>query len=88
MASTRQASIEALLAGVSLLFFRLFPAPDAPGLRACPFYWLTTLPCPLCGITRGLCAAAKGHWAQAIEFHALSPLFLLAFVLWLAVCIG
>jgi len=55
------------------IFWCLSP-PDEPSLRLCPFYWLTARPCPLCGITRAFCALAKGHWAQAIHLHALSPL--------------
>jgi hypothetical protein len=51
-----------------------FSPPADPSLRLCPFYWLTSRPCPLCGLTRAFCALAKGHWAQAIHFHALSPL--------------
>ena len=54
-------------------FFWLSP-PDQPSFHLCPFYWLTARPCPLCGITRAFCALAKGHWTQAIQFHALSPL--------------
>lgn len=54
-------------------FWWLSPA-DEPSLRLCPFYWLTARPCPLCGITRAFCALAKGHWTQAVHFHALSPL--------------
>jgi hypothetical protein len=54
-------------------FWWLSP-PDEPLLRLCPFYWLTARPCPLCGITRAFCALAKGHWTEAIQFHALSPL--------------
>jgi len=62
-------------------FWGLAP-PDQPSLRLCPFYWLTSRPCPLCGITRAFCALAKGHWVQAIHFHALSPLaFLMVFSL-------
>ncbi len=81
-------AVEAALAGAALLFFRLWPAPATPAFRACPFYWLTALPCPLCGLTRGLAAAAKGEWAQAMEFHALSPGFLIILLIWLAVSIG
>jgi hypothetical protein len=54
-------------------FWMLSPAAE-PAFRLCPFYWLTARPCPLCGITRAFCALAKGHWSQAIHFHALSPL--------------
>ncbi len=64
--------------GVALLlalFFWAAPPPD-PDFRACPFFWLTGRPCPLCGLTRGLCALVKGHFAEAIHFHALTPLAL------------
>jgi len=56
-----------------LAFWWLAP-PAEPAIRLCPFYWLTGRPCPLCGLTRAFCALAKGHWSQAIHFHALSPL--------------
>jgi hypothetical protein len=72
------------LLGAGLLLALLWWAspPAAPVFRACPFYWLTGAPCPLCGLTRGLCALAKGHWVQAIQFNALSPLgFVLLFSL-------
>ena len=54
--------------------FRWLSPPNEPSFHLCPFYWLTARPCPLCGTTRAFCALAKGHWAQAIHFHALSPL--------------
>ena len=60
-------------AALFALFWWLSP-PNAPSFHLCPFYWLTARPCPLCGITRAFCALAKGHWAQAIHLHALSPL--------------
>jgi hypothetical protein len=72
------------LAGAGLLLALLWWAtpPAEPEFRACPFYWLTGLSCPLCGLTRGVCAIAKGHWSQAIQFNALSPLgFILLFSL-------
>jgi Protein of unknown function (DUF2752) len=51
-----------------------FTPPSDPRIRLCGFYWLTGRPCPLCGLTRALFALAKGHWAEAFHFHALSPL--------------
>ncbi len=64
------------LAGAALLLSLLWWAspPAEPAFRACPFYWLTGKACPLCGLTRGLCALAKGHWTQAVHFNALTPL--------------
>lgn len=75
---------KSLLAALGLFaFFWWLSPPDQPALRACPFYWLTGRPCPLCGITRAFCALAKGHWTQAIHFHALSPL---AFAMLFSLC--
>jgi hypothetical protein len=51
-----------------------FSVPAHPAVRLCGFYWLTGRPCPLCGLTRGLFALAKGHWAEAVHFNALTPL--------------
>ena len=52
------------------------PVPADPKFRLCPFYWLTGRPCPLCGLTRGLFALAKGDWSAAVHFNALTPLAL------------
>ena len=67
------------VAGAALLLAVLWWAspPAEPAFRACPFYWLTGKPCPFCGLIRGLCALARGHWSQAIHFNALAPLALL-----------
>ena len=68
----------------------LFTPPPDPGVRLCGFHWLTGRDCPLCGMTRGLFALAKGQWSQALQFNALSPLgFAMLFALilntpWLA----
>jgi hypothetical protein len=48
--------------------------PSEPVYPLCAFHWLTGRPCPLCGLTRALFALGKGHWSQAMHFHALSPL--------------
>ncbi len=71
-------------AGAVLLFscLVLFTVPAEPSVRLCGFQWLTGHPCPLCGMTRGIFALAKGHLAEAIRFNALSPLgFLMLFAL-------
>ena len=49
------------------------PSPESQ-FRLCGFHWLTGRPCPLCGLTHALFALAKGHWREAVGFHALSPL--------------
>jgi hypothetical protein len=78
MIPTRVALGAALLA-----VFSLYSPPAEPSLRLCGFLWLTGLPCPLCGMTRALCALAKGHWQTALSFHPLSPL---AMAMLLAAC--
>jgi hypothetical protein len=55
-----------------LLYFVSVPAD--PRFRLCAFHWLTGRPCPLCGLTRGLFALAKGHVREAVHFNALTPL--------------
>jgi hypothetical protein len=62
----------AVLCGWALLW--AWSPPAEPALRFCGFYWLTGRPCPLCGLTRGLCALAKGEWTAAVGFNALTPL--------------
>lgn len=64
--------IAAALAAFGTLW--CFTPAAEPSFRLCGFHWLTGLDCPLCGLTRGLFALAKGHWSQAIHFNALSPL--------------
>jgi hypothetical protein len=45
-----------------------------PQLSVCAFHTLTGRLCPLCGLTHAMFALAKGHWGEAIRWHALSPL--------------
>ncbi|MFN0106692.1 MAG: DUF2752 domain-containing protein [Bryobacteraceae bacterium] len=54
----------------------------------CPFRLLTGLPCPLCGMTRGLAALLRGRWLDAISFHVLSPLVLAALLSWIVIDAG
>ena len=70
------ASVVRRAAAAMALFGALwfFSVPAEPAVRLCGFHWLTGRPCPLCGVTRALFALAKGHWAEAVHFNALSPL--------------
>ena len=61
-------------AGIAAVLAILWWCTPPPGLQLCAFHWLTGLECPLCGLTRGLCAFAKGHWAESIRLNALTPL--------------
>src|SRR5450432_3673420 len=69
----------ALASGLAIMW--TFTPPDLP---LCGFRWLTGRPCPFCGLTHAVFALAKGHWAAALHWHALSPLavLMLAGLLW------
>lgn len=68
---------------VVLLALMLYDAPADPLFSVCGWKWLTGRPCPFCGLTRALCALAKGRWSAAIEFNMFSPLVFAALVaLW------
>ena len=76
-AAWRAAAATALFA--ALWFIRM---PAGPMVPLCGFHWLTGRPCPLCGMTRALFALAKGHWTEAVHFHALAPVgFAMVFAL-------
>jgi hypothetical protein len=61
-------------AGIAAVLAILWWSTPPAGLHLCGFHWLTGLECPLCGLTRGLCAFVKGHWVQAMRLNALTPL--------------
>jgi hypothetical protein len=57
--------------------------PSDNGIILCYFRNLTGLPCPGCGITRSLCAIAKGELLQSFQYHIFGPLvFLIAVGFW------
>jgi len=64
-------------AGAASLLAFLWRFTPPAGLPVCGFHWLTGLECPLCGLTRGLCALMKGRVAEAVGHNALTPLALL-----------
>ena len=41
------------------------------------FRWLTSLPCPLCGMMRALSALCHGDFQRGLALHPLSPFILL-----------
>jgi hypothetical protein len=69
-----------LLTAGLLLFVALYRPYSMEGeigikIIVCPFRNLTGLPCPGCGLTRGVYHLAHGEVAKALSFHLLSPLF-------------
>lgn len=72
----REAVLRAVIAASLLMGGTLFHPADPPWIRLCGFYQLTHFDCPLCGLTRGICALLHGEWRQALRFHPLAPLAL------------
>jgi len=58
------AAIAALLSAAALTD----PTHPLP-FEVCLFHKLTGLPCPTCGMTRAVCHAVHGHWAQSVACH-------------------
>jgi hypothetical protein len=53
-----------------------------PGPRMCPLRETVGLPCPLCGMTRGVSLCLHGHPAEASVFNPLAaPVLIVALVL-------
>jgi hypothetical protein len=57
--------------------------PYAPGIPvfSCPFYSMTSLPCPFCGITRSVAFMVRGDLASSFHAHPLGPLLTLVMLL-------
>ena len=72
-----------------LLLSVLVPLPGADGTLLhvpafCPFYQLTGLPCPGCGLTRAFVYIGHGQWADSLRWHPLGLLLYAACILWWA----
>lgn len=46
----------------------------------CPFFRLTGVPCPGCGLSRAVLLLLKGNVGAAVRYHAFAPIFVLAFI--------
>jgi len=74
---------------VAILLFACILTPEGTQLRlgqitlpsTCTFKLVTGLPCPGCGLTRSLVAAAHGNWRQSVTYHRMGPVFLILLVL-------
>lgn len=51
------------------------------GLWSCPVQSTLGLPCPGCGISRGLVSLITGHWQAAVHLHSFSPFVLAALII-------
>ena len=67
----------------------LLPLPGPGGSighlpSVCPFYNLTGLPCPGCGLTRAFVCLGHGRWHEALHWHPLGWLvYGVCLLLWL-----
>ena len=56
--------------GIAGLTAGLAANPDRPiPFPVCAFKYFTGWDCPLCGLTRSVCHALHGHWAQSWHYH-------------------
>jgi hypothetical protein len=82
----RKACQAALIAGLLGAAALTNPARPLP-FEVCVFHWLTGLPCPTCGMTRAVCHAVHGHWAQSVAWHPAGLILvtgLFGWMLWAA----
>ena len=77
----------AALSGGSAVVWYFDPA-KTPFLPVCPLYTLTGLACPGCGLTRGFHALFHGDVLTALDYNALIPLFVLAFLFAIATLVS
>jgi hypothetical protein len=69
--------LQAVVLGAALAFFCLAQPTD---LLVCPLRRFTGYLCPLCGLTRGLCAVGHAQFGRAVALHTLSPAVFILFV--------
>lgn len=71
-------AIAAVLVGA-----RLADAGRPLPFDVCGFKYLTGWPCPACGLTRAVCHALRGDWAQSLAYHPAGPLVALTLIVWM-----
>jgi hypothetical protein len=72
------AGIAALLA-VAALTDPVRPLP----FEVCLIHRLTGVPCPTCGMTRAVCQAVHGRWADSVASHPAGVLVAAGFFAWM-----
>ena len=68
----------------ALLCLLIFPIAFFFFRSGCPFYRLTGIPCPVCGMTRAYLAALRLNFSAAFRLHPLWPsaVPLIILILW------
>jgi len=83
---TPNATAAALILGLVLATSFMLPLPAADGRilgmpSICPFYEVTGLPCPGCGLTRSFVCFAHGDILAAFRWNLLGPVVWISFAL-------
>ena len=60
---------------ISLVVLAVLPS-DGIGLVLCPFYLLTDIPCPACGLSRSMSSLLHFEINKSLVFHPLGSLVL------------
>ena len=75
-----EGAIQLAISGFALGTSVILPHGEVDGLRLCPFYHITGIECPFCGMTRGFVAMSHLDPITAIEFNVGTPLVYFAFI--------
>ena len=70
-----------LIACLALLATFVFPA-NGLGIDLCPIRFATGLPCPGCGVTRGMALLSHGQWERALHMNPWVFVFWPALLFW------
>ena len=75
-----EGAIQLAISGFALGTSVILPHGEVDSLRLCPFYHITGIECPFCGMTRGFVAMSHLDPIAAIEFNVGTPLVYFAFI--------
>ncbi|GEM_PF-1487582 len=67
---------------ILLIALAIWTPPSEPNFIVCGFRRLTGLPCPGCGMTRGISALLKGDWRLAVHFNPFAPIVCFISIVW------
>lgn len=81
-----------LLLVITALALGKVSLPDDRAATICFLRLATGLPCPGCGLSRGVAALARGELSRAVKYHPVAPLlaaeFAVIWVLWGGIVLG
>jgi hypothetical protein len=74
------AAMMATISGGALSVSAILQPAKMAGTSLCPFFHLTGIQCPFCGMTRAFISITHADFAEAIEYNPGSPLIYGAFI--------